>query len=289
MFDPALRRALKVVGARRVGAQDLYYSLLAAGWWQLTAVAAGAYLVLNALFGLAFFLTGGVENARPGSFGDAFFFSVQTLATIGYGHMYPRGVGAEVLVTLESLVGIAFAAVITGIVFAKFARPRARIMFSRNVVIAMRDGVPALMLRVANERRNHVVEAQARLALMRNEVTKEGEPIRKVLDLPLVRSQQPSFILTWTVIHPITPDSPLYGATPEDLERWDAQIITSVVGLDETLNQTIHARYAWLHGEVLYDKRFADVIRPLTDGSRALDYGRFHEIEELPPHVTRIS
>ncbi|WP_407743171.1 ion channel [Hyalangium sp.] len=274
---------LSVIGARSAGMGDIYYFLVSGSWVRLMGAFVAAYLVLNLFFGTVYFLFQGVGNARPDSFIDHFSFSVQTFATIGYGAMYPSNTTAHLLVTVEAMFGILYAAVATGLVFAKFSRPRSRVLFSDVAVIAPRDGVPTLMFRVANERSNHIVEANLRVFLIRNEVTIEGESIRRMHDLKLVRSSSPAFILTWTVMHPITPDSPLHGATPESLARQGAEIVVTLSGLDDSLGQTIHARHSFLDTELHWNMRMVDIIRVQPDGRRVVDLHRFHDVEPLPP------
>jgi inward rectifier potassium channel len=262
---------------------DVYYFLVSGSWWRLMGVFVAAYLLINLLFGAAFFVFQGVGNAHPDSFLDHFSFSVQTFATIGYGTMFPANLAAHLLVTIEAMIGILYAAVATGLVFAKFSRPRARVLFSKLAVIAPRNGVPTLMFRVANERTNHIVEAQLRVFLIRNEVTKEGERIRRLIDLPLVRSNSPAFILSWTVMHPITPDSPLHNATLESLSSESMEIAVTLTGLDDSLGQTIHARHSYVDHELVWNARMVDIIRVEPDGRRIVDYRRFHDVEPLPP------
>jgi inward rectifier potassium channel len=269
---------LRVVNARPAGLKDLYHLLQRSSWPRLFLFVAALFLGLNALFGLAFFAVGGVANARESSYLDHFFFSVQTFGTIGYGSMYPQSTAAEVLVTVEAVASLFVNAVVTGLAFTKFARPTARLLWTSRAVVCDRDGVPTLMFRVANERRNHVVEATVRAAVVRAEVTREGETLRRVVDLSLLRSNSPTFILTWTVMHQLTKDSPLYGLAPEALLAAGVEIVLTLTGLDETLGQTIHARTSFLAHEVVYGATFADVI--VTSGTeRMLDYGRFQDVK----------
>jgi len=245
----------------------------------LLAIFATYYLVANALFALAY-LAGGddLANARPHSFVDAFFFSVQTMATIGYGAIAPKTVYANVLVAIEAFVGVLGFALATGLFFAKFSRPTSRVLFSRVAVVAPRDGVPSLMLRMANERANQVVEAQVHVALALSETTAEGEKVRRFYDLALTRTHTPIFVLSWTVIHPITKTSPLYGATRDSLLECEGEVIVSVTGIDETFSQAIHARYSYLPDEIVWGARFVDIMSQLPDGRVGIDYGRFHDI-----------
>jgi inward rectifier potassium channel len=282
LFDRSGRVSVVRTGVPPRPLADLYHSALDARWPMLFASFAAFYVVINALFALAY-LAGGddIANARPGSFVDDFFFSVQTMATIGYGVMAPRTAYANVLVGVEAFLGVLSFALATGLFFAKFSRPTARVLFSRVAVVAPRDGVRSLMLRMANERANQIAEAQVHLALARTEMTLEGERVRRFYDLELVRTRTPIFILTWTVIHPITEASPFFAATRESLRASEGEIIVTVMGVDETFSQTIHARYSYAAEEIVWDARFADIMSTLPDGRRHVDYTRFHEVVAL--------
>jgi len=276
---PGSGREVVTIGVRTSPLRDAYHSLLTARWAQFFVLVLFAYLGANLLFASGYLAIGdGIEEARPGNFSDAFFFSVQTMATIGYGKMAPRGLAANLLVTLEALIGLLGLALVTGLVFAKFSRPTARVLFSRNMVITRFDGVPSLLLRIANERGNQIAEAQAHLVLMRTERTAEGEVVRRVHDLRLRRSQSAFFAFTWLLVHPITRDSPLHGETPESLREKDVDLVASMTGLDETLSQSVHARHAWTPDQILWNHHFADVVATLPDGRRAIDYRKFHDV-----------
>ena len=277
---PGSGREILSIGLRTATLRDVYHSLLTTAWAQFFALVLVTYLGANLLFAAGYLAIGdGIEEARPGNFSDAFFFSVQTMATIGYGKMAPRGLAANLLVTLEALIGLLGLALVTGLVFAKFSRPTARVIFSRNAVITRFDGVPSLLVRMANERGNQIAEAQAHLVLLRTERTPEGEEVRRAHDLHLRRSHSAFFAFTWLVVHPITPDSPLHGETPESLRAKDVDLVASMTGLDETLSQSVHARHAWMPDQILWGHRFADVLVSLPDGRRAIDYRRFHMVE----------
>jgi inward rectifier potassium channel len=277
---PGSGREILSIGLRTATLRDVYHSLLTTAWAQFFTLVLVAYLGANLLFAAGYLAIGdGIEEARPGNFSDAFFFSVQTMATIGYGKMAPRGLAANLLVTLEALIGLLGLALVTGLVFAKFSRPTARVIFSQNAVITRFDGVPSLLVRMANERGNQIAEAQAHLVLLRTERTPEGEEIRRAHDLHLRRSHSAFFAFTWLVVHPITPDSPLHGETPESLRTKDVDLVASMTGLDETLSQSVHARHAWMPDQILWGHRFADVLVSLPDGRRAIDYRRFHLVE----------
>ena len=177
----------------------------------------GGFLFANAAFALAYTVVGGVAHLAPGSFSEAFFFSVQTMGTIGYGAMYPESFGANLLVVAETIVGLTLLALATGLVFAKFSRPTARVMFTREAVICPVNGVPALMFRLGNERGNRIVDTQIRAVLVRTERTSEGAKFYRSVDLKLARDRALSLSRSWSVMHSIDEHSPLYGLTPEQL------------------------------------------------------------------------
>ena len=282
-----LLRARDLVGLRRSTLSDVYYFLIAAKWRVVLAIYGTAYLLANALFALVYTWTGGVANARPGAFADAFFFSAETLGTIGYGVMAPQSLPAHLTATLENMVGLLGLATFTGITFAKFSRPKARVIISEVATVAPRNGLPTLSFRVANERVNHVVQARLQVTLVRSEVTTEGERFRRMVDLTLARSESPAFVLTWLALHPIDENSPLQGITPESFADGMMEILVILTGWDETLAQTIYARQSYVASELRWNHRFRDVIRLGADGSREIDYARFHETEALPTEPSR--
>jgi inward rectifier potassium channel len=269
------------IGAARRPLQDVYHFLLTSSWWVLFAMILASYLAANAIFAVLYVVGGGIENANPGSFRDAYFFSIQTMATIGYGKMVPTSIFANLMVAIEALFGLVSLALATGLTFAKFSQPRARVLFSRYAVVSVRDGVKSLMVRLANERTTGLVEAQLRLVLVRDETTQEGEPVRRFHSLALARSSSAVFALSWTAIHPIDASSPMYGETPESLMKSRADVVASLVGIEEASGQTVHARHAWKGDDIRYDHRFGDILVYLPDGRRALDYARFHHVEPV--------
>lgn len=261
---------------------DVYHSVLTCTWVQFFASIAVLYVVFNLAFAGLYLLDGhAIANARPGSFADAFFFSVQTMATIGYGQLYPQTLYGNLVVTLEVLLGMCSLALATGLIFARFSRPTARVMFSAVAIITPYDGVPTLMFRAANQRRNQILEAQVNVAVLRDQRTREGRQMRRFHDLALSRAHTPMFGLTWTVMHPIAEGSPLHGATPESLAAENAEIVVTLSGIDGTFAQTIYARHSYVADEVLWNRRFADILGQLEDGTRVIDYRRFHEVIEI--------
>ena len=267
------------VGLRRAPVADLYHSLITWSWARLFVTMGASYVAVISIFALVYMALGdgAIEHARLESFEDAFFFSFQTMATIGYGHMLPKTTAANLVSVVQVMIGLAGTAVSTGLVFAKFARPTARVLFSRVAVVTSFDGQPALLFRVANERGNQIVEAQLNVALLLDGVTSEGELVRRAYDLSLRRERSLLFSLTWLAVHPIGPGSPLEGLTPERLAAGTATLIVSLTGLDEHLGQMVHARHAYAAGEIVFGHRFVDVMQRMPDGSRLIDYRRFHD------------
>jgi inward rectifier potassium channel len=271
------------IGLRAGRLGDLYHYLLVLPWAVFLTGVSVVYLALNLLFaGLYLLGDGAVANARPGVFSDAFFFSVETLSTIGYGQMAPATLYGNIVMTVEALAGVMLVAVTAGLMFARFSKPTARVVFSKLAVVGPFNGMPTLSLRLANARRNQILEAQVAVALVRDERTAEGDWIRRFYDLQLARQRSPIFAMTFTVLHPIDADSPLRNASPSSLAGESAELVVTVTGLDETTLQPIHARTSYLADEICWDRRFADVFTQTKDGRLAIDYRRFHDTEPIP-------
>jgi inward rectifier potassium channel len=266
---------------------DLYHWLLSLRWPAFLGLITGVYLLINCGFALLYLVTGsGIANARPCSFRDVFFFSIQTLSTVGYGYLYPQTFVAQVLVALEVWSGLMLIAILTGLMFARFSRPTARVMFSRVAVICPFEGVPTLMFRAANRRDNRILEAQVQVSLLRNEMSREGHQLRRFYDLNLLRSRTPVFGLSWLVMHPIDSDSPLCGLGLEELRDGDAELWITLTGLDETFSQTIHSRYSYGFGELLWNMRFVDIFTRVPEGDTFIDLASFHDV--LPIESDRL-
>ena len=265
---------------------DFYHWLMTISWRQLWVIIISFYFVINTIFALLYLGSGdGVHNAKPGSFIDAFSFSIQTIATIGYGAMYPTNIYTHILVAIEVFIGLIGIAMITGLMFARFSLPTARVLFSRIAVISPYDGVPTLMFRIANQRQNWIVEAEVKATVLLNkEVSIEGHSLRKFGDLKLVRSETPMLSLTWLVMHQIDKDSPLYGWSEDDfknINNQSIQLFITLTGLDETVSQTIHARHVYRLDQILWHQRFVDLISTGIDGRFYLDYSLFHDVVPL--------
>ncbi|AKG23374.1 ion channel [Calothrix sp. 336/3] len=263
--------------------RDPYHLMLVIPWSGFILVVGIVYVFINIIFALMY-LAGGdcLQGGRVGSFEDAFFFSVHTFASIGYGVIAPKTTYANFIVLLEAISSLLSIAVVTGLSFARFSKPHARVTFSQYAVITSHHGIPTLMFRAANQRRNLILEAQLRVYLLQDEITPEGEYYYRIYDLQLQRSRSPSFALTWTAMHPITEESPLYAATPESLSKKHAQIIISLTGTDETVAYTINLRHVYSANEVLFNHRLMDIIYKSPNGDRYFEYTNFHKV--IPIH-----
>jgi len=282
--DRFSRQGVKAIGLERAWHKDIYHFVLGRTWPAFFLLVALVFVVTNMLFAWLYLgEPGAVANVRPGSFEDAFYFSVQTLATIGYGGMAPASRYGHLVVALEAIVGILMVALITGITFTRFARPTARVLFSNKVVISPRDGVPHVMFRMANWRRNRIVEARLSAVLLVTERTREGDVMRKQIDLPLVRSKTNVFFLTWSAMHLVDERSPFYGSGAlERLRVQQAELYLGLSGFDETIGQTIYVRKQYTLDDIVANARFADVLSTGEDGTRIIDYRKFHDVVELP-------
>ena len=209
-----------------------------------------------------------------------FFFSVQTLATIGYGSMYPQTLYGHVLVTLEAMVGLLSLGLFAAVAFSRLSLPRALIAFSDKAVISNYNGVPTLMIRLANNRSNSVIDAQISLSLFKQEVTNEGSKMMRIYDLKLTRSTTPLLILTWLVMHPIDEKSPLYGLSKDELQNTAITIVATVTGLDETLSQTIHAKTTYQTSDIFLDSKFKDLFKTNSElKTQFIDLSELNSIE----------
>ena len=265
-------------GVSKFDWDDLYHVLLTLSWVKLFAVVGAGYIITNIIFAFLYLAAGnGIENMREGDFFDAFFFSVQTMATIGYGAMYPKTLFANTLVAIEALLGLVGVSVGSGLVFARFSLPKARVMFSRIAVVTPYNGIPTFMFRVANERQSWILEAQVNVSVIISEITEEGEAMRRFYKLPLFRNQSSLFALTWTVMHPINESSPLYGITLEEMQEKEMEILITITGIDQTVSDNIHAHHSYIPTEILWNHKFIDILSKTRNGKRSVDYSCFHD------------
>ena len=271
-----------VHGRRQSRLRDPYHLVLRLTWPQFFAALVLVFLLVNLCFGTAYWLLpGSVANARDGVYFDYFFFSIETLATVGYGAMSPASLHGHIVASIEILAGMVGVALITGLVFARFSKPTARILFSQRAVIREFEGQRVLMLRIANERYNRIVEATASLSLVRTEVSPNGESFLRIHDLRLIRERTPVFALTWTLIHPIDERSPLLGLDALQLLASRSRILVSVTGHDETMAASVYAGSDYETGDLVFDGRFVDILSINPEGERVVDLTRFHDIEQV--------
>ena len=275
------------LGMHRFDLRDPYYIVLTISWPVFFALAVAFYLTANLCFALAYFAVPGcINNARPGVFLDHFFFSIETLATVGYGVMSPANIYGHIVASSEIIFGLMSMAVITGLVFTRFSRPRSRLLFSRVAVVAPYDEYNALMLRVVNERHGTVAEASARLTLLRRTLMPNGKTLRRFIDLQLERASTPVISLSWSMIHRIDEQSPLWGTTAADLERDNGMLIASIKGYDESISASVVARQTYPARNVLFDHDFIDVVDQLPTGEVVLDMAHFHDVVPVVRPVT---
>lgn len=281
---PQLR--VVVHGRRRYIIGDLYAHLMQIGWPRLVVTFMATFLIINSTYALAYFALAdlwpgeGITHARHGHFLDYFFFSVQTLATIGYGSMSPEGIVANLLVTLEAVTGFTFYALMTGLVFSRFSRPTARVTFSERAVINSDMGEPHFSLRMINDRGNRIVDAQANLVMMRDEILADGSAFRRYYDMPLVRSKIPVMQLSWSLLHRIDASSPLYGETSESLAAKNAEIIVSINGMDESLSSTIHTRFSYIAEDIHFGRSFIQMLHRMPDNTLEVHYDKIHDLKD---------
>ncbi len=265
---------------------SVYHALLRMSWPRFLATLAGAYVAANALFALAFLACGpgalaGAVAGTGGAFLRAFFFSVDTMATIGYGQVLPVGIAANLVVVAEALVGVLGFALATGLLFARVSRPTARIIFSRRAVIAPYRGGRAFMLRIANARRSEIIELDAKVVLSLFEEV-DGQRTRRFHTLALERQRVAFFPLAWTIVHPIGAGSPLRGRDEAELLAAEAEFLVLLTGIEETFSQTVHARSSYRATEVVWGARFSDMFnRDADDGDLTVDIGRLHSYEAV--------
>ena len=268
------------LNAKEFDWRDAYHLILTLSWPGFAGFVFGVYLLVNLGFaGLYTLDPHGV--AEMASFFDAFFFSVETLATVGYGHMYPETFYGHLIAMLEIMVGMFGLAVVTGLIFVRFSRPTARMHFSKVAVIAPFDGVPTLMIRVANLRHQAMVEPEFRMVLLRNIVTAEGDDMRRFTPLKLQFDHLITFPAVLTVRHPIDEESPLFGMSSEDFRRLDVRIMASIVGVDTVIVAPVQSHSDYYYDQIKWDRRFVEIYSQSKEHQWTVDYGRIDETEDL--------
>jgi inward rectifier potassium channel len=258
---------------------DLYHRSMMVYWPTFFGVAAAIFVVLNSVFAFVYWLGNEpVANVAGNEPLGLFYFSVETLATVGYGDMHPQTAYGHFIATIEIFTGMCFLAVMTGLIFARFSRPRARFIFAKNPVVTIHEGQPTLMIRIANERNNTISQAMARLWLIRMETTAEGTQFRRYYELLLNRNEHPMFMLSWSIFHIIDETSPLYRMTPAELATTDAALTLNVSGVDDNSAQYLYARKLYSHQDIRWNYRYRDITSFSSEGMMVIDYTVFHEI-----------
>jgi len=275
------------VGSREIEASglaegfwtDLYHRSMTIYWPVFFGSAAAIFVLLNAVFGFLFYLgnkpIANVSDDLPLSL---FYFSIETLATVGYGDMHPQTNYGHLVATVEIFTGMCFLAVMTGLIFARFSRPRARFIFAKHPVVTVHQGRPTLMIRVANARNNTISQATARLWLFRLESTLEGHQFRRYHELLLDRSEHPMFGLSWTIFHTIDETSPLYSMSAHDLIASDAALALNVGGVDDSSAQHLYARQLYSRHDIKWQHRYRDITSVSPTGRLLIDYSVFHDV-----------
>ena len=258
---------------------DLYHRSMSVSWPVFFASAALIFIALNGTFALVFLLGDEpIANVPTGNFMDLFYFSIETLATVGYGDMHPQTHFGHFVAATEIFIGMSLLAVMTGLIFARFSRPRARFVFAQKAIVTMHDRRPTLMIRVANARHNTLSNASATLWLIRAEQTAEGQHLRRYYQLELLRQENPVFALTWTIFHVIDQTSPLFGLTADDLASTDAVVVLTVSGIDDNSANALRSRKGYSHDDIAWQHRYVDIMTVTADGRLFIDYAGFHDV-----------
>jgi inward rectifier potassium channel len=272
--------AIKKTGITRFDWRDPYYFAVTLSWPRFLLSMIALFAAINLCFGVLYLIhPGSLANAHPGSLSDAFFFSLETATTVGYGDMYPADRYGRVVAGSEMVVGVAFTALTTGLLFVRFSRPKARILYARNAVVAAHNGEPTLMIRIANARLSLISNASVHLGMIRTSPLADGQLLRQIFELPLIRSRVPLFTLAWTLMHAIDKSSPLLGYDTARLIKDDVHVWLSVEGHDSILAATIMDTHAYAPAEILYGMRYAGAVSADAEGHPVADLRELSQIE----------
>ena len=273
------QRKLLVKGMAVLGLQDLYFLSMTSNWTVFYSCIGALFFLINAAFAAVYMLIpGAIANQSPPGFWGAFFFSVETLSTVGYGDMRPDPLLAHLIATAEIFMGLMGMSLMTGLTFARFSRPRARIMAAATPVICQHNGQQVLMLRAVNARKSMIVQASARLYVLIHQRTSEGHAMRKLLDLALVRDVHPMFFLSWTLIHVIDERSPLWGHDANSLADLGAELILTIDGSDEVTTQDMRSRHIYTHLDIRWNHVYEDMLQRDAQGREHVNYERLDHI-----------
>lgn len=267
-------------GVSRFDLRDPYHVAVALTWPQFLATLLAIYVLVNVVFATLFWMIpGSVADARPYNFGDAFFFSVDTLTTVGYGEMYPNTLYGHVIAAIEIVCGLGFTAVVTGLTFVRFSRPRAKLVFASNPVVAMHNGMPTLMVRVGNGRLTVLLDAAAKLNVLLSATSSEGKRFRRAQELRLERAHLPAFPLTWTLMHVLDERSPLHGYDSAQAIAAGAQLFVTLEARDPTLAALVHDIRSYAAEEIRFGMRYADAVTMAEDGTLVADLSKIGALE----------
>jgi inward rectifier potassium channel len=257
---------------------DISHRCLTASWPAFIGGAVLVFVAFNAFFALFYWIGDQpISNVQDGAYIDYLYFSIETLSTAGYGDMHPQSHYGHFIAAVELFTGIFSMSLMTGLIFARFSRPSARLLFADNPVISDHEGKPTLMIRLANERHNIISNANARLWLFKSTVSREGQPFRRFYELPLARNESPALALSWTLFHEIDESSPLFGLNADDFEALTIALVVIVSGYDVVAAQTVHARKTYDHPDIRLGYRYAEILDTAEDGRLRVDYSRFHD------------
>jgi inward rectifier potassium channel len=288
-FSGELRRTINPDGSFNVRREGLkwrdanpYLMLIDTTWTRFLLVVMAGFLGVNLIFACLYLMIGihslkGLESDM-GPFANAFFFSVHTLTTVGYGNVYPEGTWANVISSLEAATGLMVFAIATGLLYGRFSRPSARIVYSKNSIVAPYQDGTSLQFRVTNARKNVLMNMEAHVLLMTVD-SSDGELKRSFIDLPLERSSVYFFALTWTIVHPIDSASPLFGKTREDLAQHSAELLVLIQGFDDTFSQEVHSRYSYRHDEIVWGAKFTPAFKIDPKGDLVVEVNRIDELK----------
>lgn len=285
---------VKREGLRFWSSLSLYHSLLTVSWRKFLGLVVLSYFLSNIIFAFLYLLCG--ETGLSGlagkplneKFAQTFFFSVQTFSTIGYGHVTPVNFAANMTVTIEALVGLLWVAMATGLLFARFSRPTAKIIFSDFAIVAPYQGITAFEFRITNGLKNQIIELEAKVLFTQDEMV-NGKKMRRFYSLSLERNKVVFFPLSWTIVHPIDENSPLYKYDSKKLIEVNAEFLILLTGTDETFSQVVHSRSSYKASEVLWNVKFADIFnRHVDDNQLTIDVTKLHEVELLPTNNKNI-
>ncbi len=286
------RAQIRDIAGRRIIAEglernvwsDLYFNAMTISWPRFVGTLAAAFVALNVIFAVIYDLgEAPIANAREGSLADLFFFSVETTSTVGYGDMHPQTIYGHVVATAENFTGLLLLAVMTGLVFARFSRPRARIIFAKYPVVTRHNGAATLIFRMANARSNFITEATAKLWVLRPTLTEEGKRLIGFEQMRLLKSENPTFALSWTLFHPIDEQSPLLGKDQDALAASQMNFVVSVAGFDEASGQIVRARGVFAAQDVRFGHEYVDFVWVDDGGLRHIDYAQIDATRPASP------